>query len=153
MYRYHCDTMIIRYYVDNETNASLAFTPSMAAGSGVGLEPLAYYSADQNANPRGSKPCVGQGDQCGMDLMDGWPWQTRWTGKGGSEGNWILHLRVPFKRSLRVTAQVASNASHIDSRFARPDIPEGTSSAGCKIAHRPNATASGGISALVLLIS
>ena len=27
--RYHCDTMIIRCYVDNETNASLTFTPSM----------------------------------------------------------------------------------------------------------------------------
>ena len=36
--RYRTDTMILRVYVDNETNASLTFTPSMAAGSGVGLE-------------------------------------------------------------------------------------------------------------------
>ena len=31
--RYICDTLIIRVYVDGEVNASLAFTPAMAAGS------------------------------------------------------------------------------------------------------------------------
>jgi hypothetical protein len=121
--------MIIRYYVDGEKNASLAFTPSMAAGSGVGLETAAYYDADQNAVPRGSKSCAGA-DQCGMDLLDGWPWQNKWTGKGGSEGNWILHLRVPFYSSLRITAQIASSAAHIDPAFSRPDIPEGTTGGG-----------------------
>ena len=54
--RYLCDTMIVRYYVDGETTASLAFTPSMAAGSGVGFEGQAYYAADQRVFPRGSKP-------------------------------------------------------------------------------------------------
>ena len=54
--RYLCDTMIIRYYVDGESRASLAFTPSMAAGSGVGLESQAYYAADQRVFPRGSRP-------------------------------------------------------------------------------------------------
>jgi hypothetical protein len=53
----------------------------------------------------------GMGSLCGTvlhgsDLLDGWPWQNRWTGKGGSEGNWILHLRIPFTQSLRITAQV-----------------------------------------------
>ena len=62
-----------------------------------------------------------------MDLLDGWPWQTRWTGKGGSEGNWILHFRVPFLRSLRITAQLASSAPHVDPRFSRPDISPGAS--------------------------
>ena len=138
MGRYLTDTMIIRYYVDGEANASLTFTPAMAAGSGVGLESLEYYSADQDAEPRGSKPCAERLqenrhavlDQCGMDLLDGWPWQNRWTGKGGSEGNWILHLRVPFLRSLRVTAQVASNASHVDPAFRRPDIAAGSTGGG-----------------------
>ena len=54
--RYLCDTMIIRYYVDGESTASLAFTPSMAAGSGVGLESQDYYAADQRVFPRGSRP-------------------------------------------------------------------------------------------------
>ena len=62
-----------------------------------------------------------------MDLLDGWPWQNRWTGKGGSEGNWILHLRVPFLQSLRITAQLASSAAHVDRRFSRQDIPHGAS--------------------------
>jgi hypothetical protein len=129
--RYHCDTMIIRVFVDNETDASLTFTPSMAAGSGVGLETLSYYGADQHAQPRGSSQCKGGlGDQCGMDLLDGWPWQNKWTGKGGSEGNWILHLRIPFTQSLRITAQVASSAAHIDPRFSQADIPAGTTAAG-----------------------
>ena len=129
--------MLCSYYVDGEANASLAFTPAMAAGSGVGLESLEYYNADQDAEPRGSKPCAERLqenhavlDQCGMDLLDGWPWQNRWTGKGGSEGNWILHLRVPFLQSLRVTAQVASNASHVDPAFRRPDIAAGSTGGG-----------------------
>ena len=95
----------------------------MAAGSAVGREPMLYYQLDANSTPRGSKNCTTT-DQCGMDLLDGWPWQHRWAGKGGSEGNWILHFQVPFSSSVRITAQVASEAT--DPAFARPDIKAGT---------------------------
>jgi hypothetical protein len=115
--------------MEKPINASLSFTPSMAAGSGEGLETMDYYRADQNAQPRGSTFCK-ETDQCGMDLLDGWPWQNKWTGKGGSEGNWILHLRVPFYSSLRITAQIAACAPNIDPAFARADIPAGSSGGG-----------------------
>ena len=39
--RYIGDNLIMRYYVDGEAHASLEFTPSMMAGSGIGLESLA----------------------------------------------------------------------------------------------------------------
>ena len=38
--RYVTDNLIVRYYIDDEPEASLVFTPAMMAGSGVGLEHL-----------------------------------------------------------------------------------------------------------------
>ena len=128
--RYICDNNIIRYYIDGERIASLQFTPSMAAGSAVGREPLSYYLQNQNATPRGSTACAAGQDGCGMDLIDGWPWQTAWTGKSGAEGNWVLHFQIPFARSVRITAQVASAAPNVDPAFSRPDIKPGTVASG-----------------------
>ena len=83
--RHFTDTSILRYYVDGEPEASIAGSVSMLAGSGVGLENASYYTLNQSASPRGSTECVndanGGQDQCGMDMLDGWPWQTKWTGK------------------------------------------------------------------------
>lgn len=65
-----------------------------------------------------------------MDLIDGWPWQTAWTGKSGAEGNWVLHFQIPFSHSVRITAQVASAAPNVDPAFSRPDIKAGTVASG-----------------------
>ena len=98
--RYVGDNLIIRYYIDGEAEASIAFTPSMAAGSGVGLEGADYYNVNQS-HPNQTKCGTGSGiSLCGMDLVDGWPWETRWTGKAGAESSWISHIRVPFSKSF-----------------------------------------------------
>ena len=46
---YIADTQIVRYYIDGEATASIEFTPSMAAGSGIGFEGLDYYASGLNA--------------------------------------------------------------------------------------------------------
>ena len=127
--RYVGDNLIVRYYVDEETEASLAFTPAMAAGSTVGLEGAEYYARNaSDGQPCGPRPPHTAGPcTCGMDLLDGWPWETKWFGKGGAASSWISHLRVPFSRSLRITAQVACGSSDeacatVPAEFRRPDI-------------------------------
>jgi len=65
--------VIIRYYVDGETTASIAFQPSLACG--VGFE-------DTQA-----------------------PWGTKWFGKGSADGGYFWNFRVPFQKSIIVTAQ------------------------------------------------
>ena len=60
-------------------------------------------------------------------MLDGYPWETKWIGKGGAEGSWISHIRVPFSRSLRITAQVPCGAPEcsgfgIPPEWARADI-------------------------------
>ena len=47
--RYVTDTLVIRYYVDGEANASLVFTPAMAAASSVGRAGASYYAANATA--------------------------------------------------------------------------------------------------------
>merc|ERR1719261_2386550 len=47
-----------------------------------------------------------------MDLLDGWPWETKYTGKLDGDGQWFVKLPVPFLKSLKVTAQL-SNKSDI----------------------------------------
>jgi hypothetical protein len=64
---------IIRYYIDGETEASIQFTPSLAAGVG-------FYDS--------------QG-----------PWGTKWFGKGAADGAWFLNFRIPFQKTVLVTAQ------------------------------------------------
>lgn len=67
------DDVIIRYYVDGEENASIAFQPSLACGVGF---------ADTTA-----------------------PWGTKWFGKGANDGGYFWNFRVPFQKSILVTAQ------------------------------------------------
>lgn len=71
-------------------------------------------------------PVTEQSPYCGMDLADSdtndgtfQPWMNRWAGKNGAEGNWVSHFRVPFYKSIRITAQLNP---------ARPaEIPANTS--------------------------
>ena len=50
---------------------------------------------------------------CGLDLADSdtndgtfQPWMTKWAGKNGPEGSWLNKYRVPFFKSIRITAQL-----------------------------------------------
>lgn len=127
--RYIGDNLIMRYYVDDESEAAIVFTPALGAGSSVGLESAEYYAQNASSGaPCDQRPPHTAGPEtCGMDLLDGWPWSTRWFGKGGAASSWISHMRVPFTRSLRVTAQVACGTAEpacasIPTVHRRPDI-------------------------------
>ena len=69
--------LLVRYYVDNETTASIAFNPPLA--SGVGFD-------DTSRAPWGTK------------------WFGLGAGKGDNGQAWFHNIRVPF-RSIRVTVQ------------------------------------------------
>ena len=127
--RYIGDNLLLRYYVDGETDAVVVFTPAMGAGSSVGLESAEYYGRNASSGePCGPRPKHTAGPElCGMDLLDGWPWSTKWFGKGGAASSWISHIRVPFTRSIRITAQVAcgsasSACATVPAEFRRHDI-------------------------------
>jgi hypothetical protein len=47
-------------------------------------------------------------DLADSDTNDGTfqPWMTKWAGKNGAEGNWVSHFRIPFYKSIRVTARI-----------------------------------------------
>eukprot|EP01043_Picozoa_sp_COSAG02_P017101 COSAG02_NODE_768_length_17375_cov_52.865015_17_plen_324_part_00 len=127
--RYVGDNLIMRYYVDDESEAAIVFTPALGAGSSVGLESAEYYAKNASSgNPCSQRPPHTAGPEtCGMDLLDGWPWSTKWFGKGGAASSWISHMRVPFTRSIRVTAQVACGTAEpacaaIPTVYRRPDI-------------------------------
>ena len=67
----------------------------LTAKNGV-FRPGQYYTLNQSATPRGSTACVddanGVQDQCGMDMLDGWPWQTKWTGKVRADSEMLVLL-------------------------------------------------------------
>jgi len=67
------DQTLIRYYVDGELNASIAFEPSMACGVG-------FYDVSA-------------------------PWGTKWFGKGAKDNGYFLNFRIPFQKSIVITAQ------------------------------------------------
>ena len=133
--RYLGDNTVLRYYLDGASVPSLEFKPGAAAGSFVHLEPPEYYAQSWNASARGpagvfnktlgkwvggqcppgasTGPGALQELLCGMDLADSdtndgtfQPWMTKWAGKNGPEGSWVNHFRIPFFRSVRVTAQL-----------------------------------------------
>ena len=68
----------VRYYIDGERTASVAFQPSYACGVGFG------------------------------DSTAGVPWGTKWFGKGAKLGGWFTNVRVPFGKSVRVTMALPS---------------------------------------------
>jgi hypothetical protein len=112
--RFIYDNVIIRYYIDGGTTPQLEFFQGAAAGSFVHLESKDYYltSYDPKTGQPGA-PCEGFTPYCGMDLADSdandgtfQPWMTKWAGKNGAEGNWVNNFRIPFYKSVRVTAQI-----------------------------------------------
>eukprot|EP01006_Ploeotia_vitrea_P017924 TRINITY_DN49166_c0_g1_i1.p1 TRINITY_DN49166_c0_g1~~TRINITY_DN49166_c0_g1_i1.p1 ORF type:complete len:423 (-),score=54.08 TRINITY_DN49166_c0_g1_i1:764-2032(-) len=72
----------IRYYVDGEKTASVAFTPSMASGVGF----------NDNQAPRGTK------------------WLGIGAGNGHGQA-WWNNYRIPFKKNITVTTQKMSGTS------------------------------------------
>jgi len=67
------DGTIVRYYIDGEASASIAFRPPLACGSALDAEASAAA-----------------------------PWGTKWFGKGAKDGAWFHNFRVPFQ-SIRIT--------------------------------------------------
>eukprot|EP01051_Picozoa_sp_SAG22_P012155 SAG22_NODE_1239_length_5047_cov_3.281326_4_plen_598_part_00 len=90
---------VMRYYVDGERNASIEFTPAMAAGVGF--------------------------DQHGPG-SDGAPWNTKWMGLGvGGAANrynktgqaWRSSIRIPFQSTIQVSVQHKSDCTNPDGFF------------------------------------
>eukprot|EP01052_Picozoa_sp_SAG31_P026674 SAG31_NODE_2435_length_5703_cov_2.125446_2_plen_235_part_00 len=86
---YIADRQVVRYYVDGEAAASIAFEPAMACGSGIGYERLGYYQAGYNMKepwgPEMSNSMMGHSARSG--------------------GGWHNRFKFPFARSIRVTVQ------------------------------------------------
>lgn len=90
--QYVADRQLIRYYIDGETTASLAFEPAMASGSGIGWEGPLYYAAGLNAK-----------EPWGPDMSNDLIGHSAETG-----GGWHNRFKVPFARSIRCTVQLPS---------------------------------------------
>ena len=78
-----------------------------------------YYKVNASDPSRSNftvNPKVEGPNTCGQDLIDEWPWNTKWVGKGGAEVSWISHMQVPFAKSLRV------RGFNIPPDLARADI-------------------------------
>jgi hypothetical protein len=73
-------TMVVRYYIDGETNASIAFEPPLAVGVGF----------DDGTAPWGTK------------------WFGIGAGKGQGQA-WFHNFKIPFRDSVRVTVQSTSS--------------------------------------------
>jgi hypothetical protein len=76
--------MIVRYYVDNETTASIQFRPPLAAGVGF----------DDPTAPWGTK------------------WFGLGAGNGGNGQAWFNNFKIPFLSSIRVTVQATVRPSN-----------------------------------------
>lgn len=74
------ESLIVRYYVDGEQNASIAFHPWLASG---------YGPWQHNNSP---------------------PWGTKWFGKASKHGSWSWNFPVPFQESIRITIQADTPA-------------------------------------------
>ena len=86
---YIADRQVVRYYIDGEPSASIAFEPAMACGSGIGYERLGYYQAGHNMKepwgPEMSNSMMGHSARSG--------------------GGWHNRFKVPFARSIRITVE------------------------------------------------
>ena len=93
-----------RYYIDGEAEASVVFTPREAAG-------VVFDPVGECADPECKHPAPMSGydfpEPSGLDLVSAKvPWGTEWVGKTSDMDGWFTNLRVPFYKSLRVTAQL-----------------------------------------------
>lgn len=100
------DRQLVRYYIDGEATASIAFEPAMASGSGIGWEGPAYYAAGLNAK-----------EPWGPDMSNDLIGHSAETG-----GGWHNRFKVPFSRSIRCTVQLPSgyqmHGSSLPSNFS-----------------------------------
>jgi len=47
---------------------------------------------------------------CGVGFNDAQaPWATKWIGKGANDGSWFHNIKVPFRKSIRITWQNTGN--------------------------------------------
>lgn len=104
--QYVADRQLIRYYIDGETTASIAFEPAMASGSGIGWEGPSYYAAGLNAK-----------EPWGPDMSNDLIGHSAETG-----GGWHNRFKVPFSRSIKCTVQLPSgvqmDGSSLPSNFS-----------------------------------
>lgn len=75
--------MLVRYYVDNETTASIQFRPPLASGVGF----------DDPTAPWGTK------------------WFGLGAGNGGNGQAWFNNFKIPFTSSIQITVQATVKAS------------------------------------------
>lgn len=84
------DNLLLRYYIDDEPVASIAFSPPLAAGQGW----------------------AGQGrGGTGPDTPGGLFTAGGKTGRAGSVGGWYVDWKIPFYSSVRVTASLADTTA------------------------------------------
>ena len=104
--QYVADRQLVRYYIDGEATASIAFEPAMASGSGIGWEGPADYAAGLNAK-----------EPWGPDMSNDLIGHSAETG-----GGWHNRFKVPFSRSIRCTVQLPSgyqmHGSSLPSNFS-----------------------------------
>ena len=116
------DYVIVRYYLDGETTASLEFQPNMACGVGpFRSRTKTLYAppgcADNTVSQDAAGTCAGgTGGRTpyvpGMANQTRAPWASKYFGKGSASGGWFWNVRVPFQRSLRVTLELPPVAGH-----------------------------------------
>eukprot|EP00040_Diaphanoeca_grandis_P001086 m.17442 g.17442 ORF g.17442 m.17442 type:complete len:482 (-) comp11512_c0_seq1:40-1485(-) len=76
-------SLVVRYYIDGEANASIEFHPAMMAGTGF----------DDDTAPWGTK------------------WIGLGAGKGGGQA-WYNNFKIPFETSVRITIQSSDGKSY-----------------------------------------
>ena len=101
----YIDHAVFRMYIDGEPEASLQFIPALACGVG----PFTSRTVSSFF------PVAG-----GVESADGYvgrpntraPWSAKYFGKGSADGAWWFSFRIPFARSLRVTAALPPLPGH-----------------------------------------
>ena len=104
----YIDHIIVRFYVDGETEASIAMTPAMACGTGPfsSRTVAGFFPRDGGVQtPTGWTPPTKMG-------MTRAPWQSKYFGKGSANGGWWWNVRVPFAKSIRVTTELPPVPGH-----------------------------------------
>ncbi len=84
----YADFLVFDYYIDDDVQPSLSFTPAAAAGT-----VFHNYSA---VNATWARP----------------PWSTQWMGQNALDSGWFNTFRVPFYRSCRVVARLPFGVNH-----------------------------------------
>ena len=99
----------VRYQFDGEASPSLAFEPAMMAGNGWAAVPLAgkWQDGQRDAGRDGT---FAAGDK---------------VGRGGRLTGWFNNLRLPFRRSVLITAALVPRPGAIPPNSSRSELAQG----------------------------